>query len=278
MVIWLRNPQAEGTGLGVGIGDGVLRREGLATIVELDHGYAEMQRQCEAALAAARAGADALLEQARAQAGALVARAEDDYANAERRGYEAGLQRGLADWHARAAQVHADASTLERKARDRLAELVALAVEQIVASADPKALFARAAATVEQIVADGSPVHLRVHPADAAAAGEAFRAIASSWREAGRAVRLQVTADATLAPGACLAETDLGTLDASLSLHLAAMRDALARAVRSLAETDSADAVGRENGEGGEQEEGGTTENGQAEAIADTAELDAVPT
>jgi type III secretion protein L len=289
MVIWLRNPRLEGAGLGVGLEEDVLRRERVAAIVELDAGYADMQRQCEAALDAARADAQALLGQARAQADALIAQAEAEYASAERRGYEAGMERGLTDWHARAAQAHADASTLERKARDRLAELVALAVEQIVASADPKALFARAAATVERIVADGSPVHLRVHPDDAAAASEAFQAAASSWREAGRSVRLQVSADATLTPGSCVAETDLGSVDSSLSMHLAAMRGALARAVRSLPEIDALDAAAEQSsisephalevqrGDADNGDDDGANGNGQDEAMLDPAEWDAVP-
>ncbi|KAB0641872.1 type III secretion system stator protein SctL [Burkholderia latens] len=242
MVIWLRNSHAEGTTLGVGVEGDVLRHERLAAIVELDAAYAEMRRQCDEALDAARAQARMLLDEARARADELVERAMREFAQAAERGYDDGLRRGLTDWHARAAVAHAEACRLAPGQQERLAELVTLAVEQIVASVDPKALFARAAATVERIVADGSPVHLRVHPSDLAAASAAFDEAAAAWRDAGRSVRLRVAADATLAPGACVAETDLGAIDASLSLHLAAMRGALARAVRSVAEEPSGDA------------------------------------
>jgi len=242
MVIWLRNPQAEGTDLGVGVEGDVLRHERLAAIVEIDAAYAEMRRQCDEALDAARAQARMLLDDARARADELVERAMREFAQAAERGYDDGLRRGLTDWHERAAAAHAEACRLAPGQQDRLAGLVTLAVEQIVASVDPKALFARAAATVERIVADGSPVHLRVHPSDLAAASAAFDEAAAGWREAGRSVRLCVAADATLAPGACAAETDLGVIDASLSLHLAAMRAALARAVRSVAEDPWRDA------------------------------------
>ncbi|MEJ0003132.1 MAG: FliH/SctL family protein [Pararobbsia sp.] len=161
----------------------------------------------------------------------------------------------LSEWQERALHAHAHAQTLGRQRRDRLAELVALAAEQIVATSDPAALFARAAKAIEHIVADSSPVHLRVHPADLAAARSAFDEAALGWRETGRAVRLLVNADATLEPGACVIETDLGALDASLSLQLAAMREAVARAVRSVPEEDfagdeaAADAGGHAYGE-----------------------------
>lgn len=253
MVIWLRNPQAEGpeAGLGIGVADDVLRAGDLATLVDLDARYVAMRVQCDAALEAARAEAQAIVDEAHAQAGELVARAEEEYASAARRGYDDGFTQALSEWHERALRAQEQALTLGRQRRDRLAELVALAVQQIVATADPVALFARAAATIEHIVADGSPVQVRVHPSDLAAASAAFDDVARAWREAGRAVRLLVGADSALEPSACVIETDLGALDATLSLQLAAMRGALARAVRSVPDEDFADdpAADDESGE-----------------------------
>jgi type III secretion protein L len=236
MMIWLRNPQAEGSqaGYGVGVDGDVLRGEHFSTLVDIDMGYDAMRKQCDGALDAARAEARSIMDDARSRADELLARAQEDYERAERRGYDDGVKQGLTDWHERALSTQADAQTLASRQRDRLAELVALAVEQIVASEDRRALFRRAAAAIEQIVADGSPVHVRVHPSDLLAATTAFEEVARDWRDAARAVRLQVHPDAALAQGACVCETDLGAVDASLSLQLEAMRAALARAVRSV--------------------------------------------
>lgn len=239
MVIWLRNPQCEGAAAGSGIGvDGdVLRGEQLATLVDIDTAWREMRAQGEAELSAAGAQAQALLADAEAQAAELEARAAQRYEHAAGEGYEAGLREALADWHARVMRSpDADGLTPQRRQRDRLAQLVALAVEQMVAASDPADLFRRAAATLEQIVADGSPLEVRVHPADLRAATVAFGEAGRSWREVGCAVRLRVQADAALEPGSCQCESDLGAVDASLSLQLAAMREALARAVNSMAD------------------------------------------
>jgi type III secretion protein L len=237
MKVWLRNLQREGAdaGQGIGVADDVLRGEHVAALVELDTAYREMSERCDAMLAAARDEAEAIVEDARAQAAELAAQAQADFDGAAQRGYDDGMRNALADWHARSVAMPTDARTPDERQRERLAELVALAVEQIVASSDPALLFARAASTVERIVADGSPVRVRVHPADLTAATAAFDAAAAGWRAAGRAVRLDVRADAALAAGACVCETDLGALDASLDLHLAAMRDALSRALGSVA-------------------------------------------
>ncbi|HWX12270.1 MAG TPA: type III secretion system stator protein SctL [Trinickia sp.] len=241
MVIWLRNPQAVGAeaGYGVGVANDVVRGEHLAAVVEIDAGYRQMQEQCAAARDAAREQAKAIVDEAQAQANALSARAQEDYASAAQRGYDAGRQQALTDWHERSTLTNERGRTIAWRNRERLTELVALAVEQIIGATDPQALFARAAMTVERIVADGSPVHVLVHPADLAAASAAFSEVALGWREAGRAVRLQVRADPALAPGACVCDTDIGTVDASLSLQLAAMRDALSRAVQSVPDDTS---------------------------------------
>ncbi|MEA3121210.1 MAG: type secretion protein, partial [Paraburkholderia sp.] len=245
MVIWLRNAQAEGAaaGYGVGVADDVVRGEHLAALVDIDAGYRAMQEQCAAALEAAHEQAKAIVDEAQAQANALSARAQDEYASAAQRGYDAGRQQALADWHERSVRTNEHGRTIAWRNRERLTELVTLAVEEIIGSTDPQALFARAAMAVERIVADGSPVHILVHPADLAAASAAFNEAAQRWREAGRAVRLQVRADATLAPGACVCDTDLGAVDASLSLHLAAMQDALSRALQSVPDDTKFDEI-----------------------------------
>jgi type III secretion protein L len=199
-----------------------------------------MRERCEAALEAAHADADALRAEAATEAGRLVAQAEARYADAAHAGREEGLRHALADWHARVAQAPAaDGTTPAQQQRKRLAELVVLAVEQIVAASDPADLFRRAATALDRIVSDGSPLDVRVHPAELAAATQAFGECGKAWRDAGRAVRLRVRGDAALEPGACVCESDLGAVNASLDLQLAAMRDAIARAMHSVADDDA---------------------------------------
>lgn len=240
-MIWLRNSHAEGEAAGHGVGfDGdVLRREQLGVFVEIDAGYEAMRARCEALLEAARAEAQALREQAEAEAQCLVGEAEARYAVAAREGREAGLREALADWHARVAQAPAaDGATPSQRQRGRLAELVVLAVEKIVAASDPVDLYRRAATTLDAIVSEGSPLDVRVNPAALEAATRAFAETAAAWREAGRAVRVRVRADAALEAGACLCESDLGAVNASLDQQLAATCAAIERAVRGVADED----------------------------------------
>jgi type III secretion protein L len=234
MVIWLRNASVMADAHhAIGMTCDVVRAEQLATLVEIDSAYDSLNRQCDALLDEARAQAEAILAAARTQANDLIAQARLSSTSASRMGYEAGWGHALADWHERSLRLQADMPSIGQRQRDRLAQLVVLAVEQIVATADPVALFKQAAATVGDNPIDGSPVKVRVHPDDLAAAIAAFDAVSRDWKEAGRAVRLQLNADAQLERGHCICETDLGALDASLPQQLAAIREALSRAVNS---------------------------------------------
>jgi type III secretion protein L len=236
MVIWLRNPDAHGESLGPGVGvnDDIVRAEDLATLVELDAAYADLGRRSEAMLAEARAQAQAILDAAEAQADERMAQAQEIYNGAAQQGYEAGHEQALADWHERSMQMLAEGPSIGERQRDRLAQLVALGVEQIVATADPAALFRQAAQTIDRIVADGSPVKVSVHPDDYVTAAAAFDAVAREWRETGRSVSVQVSTDARHERGTCVCETDLGAVDASLPQQLAAIRAALSRAIESM--------------------------------------------
>ncbi|MGH8778293.1 type III secretion system stator protein SctL [Paraburkholderia sp.] len=232
MVIWLRNPDAHGEG--IGLNDDIVRAEDLATLVEIDSAYADLNRRCEALLDDARKQAQAIVDAAQAEADELIMQAQVNYTGATHMGYEAGWEQALVDWHERSLQMLAEGPSIGERQRDRLAQLVALAVEQIVSTADPAALFRQAAKTIDRIVADGSPVKVCVHPDDFAAAAAAFDAVAREWRETGRSVSMQISTDARRERGSCVCETDLGAVDASLPQQLAAIRTALTRAIESL--------------------------------------------
>lgn len=244
MVIWLRNPNVLADAHhAVGVTGDIVRAGELATLLEIDSAYDSLNRHCDVLLDEARARAEAILAAARAEAHDLIAQAQLTYTSASNMGYEAGYEQALADWHERSLRLQADMPSIGQRQRERLAQLVALAVEQIVSSADPVALFKQAAASVERIVADGSPLKVCVHPDDLAAAIAAFGEVSREWKEAGRAVRLQVNTDAQLERGQCVCETDLGAVDASLPQQLAAISEALSRAVNSLPQDEDESAV-----------------------------------
>ena len=259
MIIWLRarnggqhgideiasEPQA--CGVGIESHDDVVRRESFAAIVDLDAAAQEIEHQREAIMAEAHARAQALVDEAQAEAAGLREDARHEYETAAARGYESGREQGLAEWYERCARSAAGQRRVQSLLRERIVELVVDATEQIVRNVDVSALFARSAEVVERLVEGSTYLRVRVHPDDEAAAVGEFDRLAAIWRERGHGIAVTVLADRAVARGACLCESDLGTVDAGLDTQLAALRAAVTRAVArtaapNAAEADAADA------------------------------------
>lgn len=233
-MLWLRRAPVEvGAavpdlgGPAVGIDNGIVRREVFATLMDIDAAGVEARRQCEAMLEDARTAAATILAQARTRADELVAQAEQQYASGFARGAQEGLCQAVADWHARSAQHFLDQRAVLIKTRERFAEMVASALERLAGTIDRGSLFVQAAREMDRLIDAGSPLTVRVHPEDLAAAKEAFDGCAQRWLERGRPVTLTVLAERRLSPGSCVCESDLGMLDAGLDTQLTGMRTAL---------------------------------------------------
>jgi type III secretion protein L len=247
MMFWMRKahvelegatPDSGGPAIGsigsIGIEDGIVRRETFATLMDIDVAYVETRRQCEALLEHARDEAATILVEAQMQADELIAGAEQRYTSAFSQGQEEGLRQAVADWHARSAQHFLDQKAVLIKTRERFAQLVATALERIAGSIDRGAVFVQAAREMDRLIDAGSPLTVRVHPDDLAAAREAFDRCAQRWLELGRPVTLTVLAERQLSPGACVCESDLGMIDAGLDTQLTGMRTALDDLLRNM--------------------------------------------
>ncbi|HEY4353264.1 MAG TPA: type III secretion system stator protein SctL [Paraburkholderia sp.] len=236
MVIWLRQAQDEpaaGNALhGVGVDGEIVRRETLAQLVELDDGYEMLRRQKDDVLAAAHREAGRIVAAAADEAAAFRADAQREFDTGRERGYDAGRREALAQWYGQTAQLLAQRREIQASLRERIAALVVAAVEKIVVNEQPAALFARASDAVDRIIGDGSHLRIRVNPDQREAAAQEFARVATDWRERGRPVPVTVIGDPSLEVGACICDTDIGSIDASLDVQIGAVRSAVARALR----------------------------------------------
>lgn len=247
-MLWLRNARTETgieaatgpgtadgqTAIGIGLDGDIIRGDALATLLDVDAVCVETARQRDALLATAQRDADAIIEVAQVTAAELIDDAQQRFDAAYAEGEAAGLQHAMEDWHARSAALFVAERELFMKMRERFAALVVGALEQLVPTLDRASLFAQAAQQMDRLVDAGSALSVRVHPDDVAFARDAFDACAQRWLALGRPVTVSTIADPALAPGACLCESDLGTLDASLDLQIAALRGALEQTLHEL--------------------------------------------
>ncbi|VWC48502.1 type III secretion system protein HrpB [Burkholderia lata] len=232
MAFWLKNRQIPlSEDLCFDAPHGVLRRDAFEMVQALDAALDALAAERDAVLHAARDEAERIGADARAQAGALVEAARREHDGAYARGYDAGRAQAIADWHAKAADAFEQERRVRDKMRERLADLVAAAVQQMVRAEDARGLFARAAETVERVVSGASYLTVRVCDADYDTAREQFGLLADAWRRQGRNVPVEVVVEPRVARGTCVCESDFGTVDASLDTQLNAIRAALGRAL-----------------------------------------------
>lgn len=244
-MLWLRKVEVEagpspqmdvgGAATGsIGIDQDIVRRETFAMLMDIDAAAEEARAQREAMLERTRSEAARILADARAQAEALLADAGRQYASGFALGQEEGLRQAAVDWHARSAEHYVNQSAVLMRMRERCAQMVAQAFQRIAGTIDRAAVFEQAAREMERLIEAGSPLTVRVCPDDLVVAKARFEACAAGWLERGRPVALAVWADPSLAPGACLCESDLGTLDASLDTQVSVMLAALDKALGAL--------------------------------------------
>ncbi len=221
MVIWLRSAQEISESIhGVGIEGGVIEREVFSKVLELDEGF----KALETARKALNNEFKALREQAKKEV-------DQAFEEAKKQGYATGRQAAVEEWQSRTIEMLSNARHIQSRMRWRLSELVARAVEHIVHTTDRRALFERAMTTLEHISDGASLLHVSVHPDEVDAAQKAFDGFSKEWSARGQLIKVMVRAEAGLAPGSCVCESEFGMIDASLDVQLKAMRSALARAL-----------------------------------------------
>jgi type III secretion protein L len=234
MVIWLRSDREmpDAAGARVGAHSDVIPRATFGALLEIDEAYAQLAADCATALAQARDEAAAIVDAARLDAQEILAAARREYDAAAEHGYRDGEQQALADWVERLADAGAEQRRTQVRMRERLAEIVTVAVEQIVNVQESDLLFERALTTVDRIVEGATYLRVAVSPGDYDKACVAFERLSARWRELGRPFPLSVVADKRLEAGSCICESDFGAIDASLATQLRAMRSAVARALK----------------------------------------------
>ncbi len=265
MAIWLSRPRdaqhqpdEEAMRARLGAASDVLPRELFGSLVTLEDAYAALADDRAALIEAAHQEAAHIVEAGRAEAEAILDIARREREAAAQAGYRDGYDRALGDWMDRLADVAHAQNQLQVRMRERLADIVASAVEQIVKTENRAALFERALASVERIVDGATYLRVAVHPDDLDSAKDVFDRLATRWRELGRPIPMSVVGDKRLAPGSCVCESDFGAVDASLDTQLRAMHGAVSRALkRTLVEAEQAPpAEGDPYGQQGEAQYG----------------------
>lgn len=173
--------------------------------------------------------ANALLEAARPRAARIEQEAQKAYEERREEGYRDGQEAGKLELAEKVMETVLSSVEFIEGIEDTLVSVVNMAVRKIVGEIDDGERIVRIVRTALNTVRGQQKVTVRVCPADEEAVSQALAAMTAGSSET---AFLTVVADARMEKNACLLESELGVVDASLETQLKAFENAFHRKIR----------------------------------------------
>ena len=179
-------------------------------------------RVLKASEAAVLLEANAVLDAARERVADMERKAGEAYERRREEGYRDGVEEGRLE---HAEKVMETVLSSVEYIEATLVNVVAVAVRKVIGEIDENERIVRIVRNALVTVRNQQHVTIRVAPADEKAVREGLASMLASVP--GGASFLDVVPDARLERGACLLESELGVVDASLETQLKALENAL---------------------------------------------------
>ncbi len=174
--------------------------------------------------------AQALLDEARAQADAILAGAQEAFEAERRRGYEDGKQEALLDQAEKMIETVGRTVDYFAGVENEMVDLVMSAVRKVVDGFDDRDKVMIVVRNVLAVVRNQKHMTLRLNPDDVEVVRARINDILADYPGVGY---LDLMADARLAQGACILESEIGMVEASLEGQIAALQGAFQRTLGS---------------------------------------------
>lgn len=187
-------------------------------------------RVLQAADIASLVQAQAVLDNAHAQAEAIVAGAQEAFEAERRRGYEDGKQEALLDQAEKMIETVSRTVEYFAGVENEMVDLVMAAVRKVVDGFDDVEKVMIVVRNALAVVRNQKQMTLRLHPAEIDGVRERINEILAAYPGVGY---LDLLADARLARGACILESQIGMVEASLEGQIEALRGAFQRTLGS---------------------------------------------
>lgn len=168
--------------------------------------------------------ADQVLAEARRQAEGILADARSQLEAERARGYEEGMAQAKAELAEQMLETVGGAVDYFARVEKRVADVVASSVRKILGELDDHELILRIVKNALQVVRNQRQVTLRVSPDQEPVVRERIGEILAE--DSGTSF-IEVVPDYRLQRGGCILETEVGVVDASAEVQLAALEKAL---------------------------------------------------
>lgn len=172
--------------------------------------------------------ANEILDQAHQKASETIAQAYEIYGAKKKQGYEDGLEEGRLEHLEKIMDTSMKAIDYFESMEKSIAGLVTQCLEKVVGEMDDEELILRIVRSGLAIARNEQRVVVRVCPDELKAVQQATSRLLQAYPGINI---LDITADSRLTRGACLVESELGVVDASLDTQLEAIKRAIAKRI-----------------------------------------------
>lgn len=179
---------------------------------------------------AAWADAEQLLARARARADEIIAGAQAAFEAERQRGYEEGREAALLDQAEKMIETVGRTVEYFAGVENEMVELVMSAVRKVVDGFDDREKVMVVVRNALAVVRNQKQMTLRLNPAEVDTVREQINDLLAAYPGVGY---LDILADGRLARGACILESEIGMVEASLEGQIQALRQAFQRTLGS---------------------------------------------
>ena len=173
--------------------------------------------------------AQEIIDKAKREAEAITRRAQGELEAERQRGYREGREQAAAEMAEKIIGTVNEGAAYLQKIEALLVEVVDQALRRVLGEIDQHEVIARVVNRALESVRKKSDVTIRVSPSQAEYLQQRLKEMVSQAPHAGS---LQVQPDNRLDHDACVLETDVGIVDASIQTQLKAIENALIKALQ----------------------------------------------
>jgi type III secretion protein L len=154
----------------------------------------------------------------------IISAAQEAYVAEEKRGYEAGTEKAKLEQSGNMAEIVTHTVEYFSKVESQMVDLVLDAVRKVVSDFDDRQRVATVVKNCLDLVRSQKQLALSVHPSQVAYLRSQVAELQKLYPSISH---IDVQPDARLAVDACVVESEIGTVEASLAGQVETLRDAL---------------------------------------------------
>ncbi|MDR3273972.1 MAG: HrpE/YscL family type III secretion apparatus protein [Puniceicoccales bacterium] len=206
----------------------VLKRNEYSSIVSAKQIVADANAERDGIIKQAQAEHNAIILAANEEKKKIIDEAKATYESEKKRGYEDGLSSGKEEMADQLMELATKSAESITKLEKDVIDVVARAIKKILGDVDKNELIASVVKNALKMVKSQKQAVLKVSPSEVSLLRDHIDELT---RDTPSIEFLDIVSDAHLSPGSCLLETDIGVVDASVSVQIAAIEKSLGRMI-----------------------------------------------